>query len=580
MRKKLIVLVFLLKFSLFVAQKTELNLNYDEIAQKYSEQKALNGKLKFANLYLIRAKNENNNLEIARAYYLYTISYYTEKDSDKIQSIKYLDQVIKYSFNENDDFFPFAAYYEKGKRLIELGKIEEAIRVYKEGEKISKERNNDYYYTIRYSIGLTKSEELGEIEEGLKTFYECEKALRDIRTKKYDYLTNYLNAVFAISDVYNSKKLNDSCIKYLNIGIIESTKYRDEINLKRFELLKSSYLINNNESKKAINLIYSIKPFIFKNLSDSALPTHYLLGKAFLNTNEKEKAIDNFKKVDSIYQITKSITPEFVDGYKVLIDYYREKKDDKNQIKYLNTFLEIEDKFKKRYRKFYSVIKEQYDVPNLFEEKNNIITKQNYIVYALLSMVFLLIIIVITNKIRERNKILKFKKVLEESLKWQKYPLLLDNGEVIELNESIIDVDYITENDTNEKSRTKDLNKEIIDDILFKLENFVEKKGFLNKSLTSTILAKEFQTNAKYLANVINDYKGMKVNDYINNLRIEYAILMLQKDKKLRKYNLEALAEEFGFNNLVSFNTSFLNKTDIKPAYFIKSLIEGEKNNN
>jgi AraC-like DNA-binding protein len=62
------------------------------------------------------------------------------------------------------------------------------------------------------------------------------------------------------------------------------------------------------------------------------------------------------------------------------------------------------------------------------------------------------------------------------------------------------------------------------------------------------------------------------VNEYINVLRIEYAILTLRNDKKTRKYSLEALANEFGFNNVESFNAAFYKKTGIKTSYFIKEL--------
>jgi AraC-like DNA-binding protein len=51
----------------------------------------------------------------------------------------------------------------------------------------------------------------------------------------------------------------------------------------------------------------------------------------------------------------------------------------------------------------------------------------------------------------------------------------------------------------------------------------------------------------------------------------------LKEDKKMRKYNLQAIAIECGFNSAESFSTAFFKKTGIKPSFFIKEL---DKNSN
>ncbi|MBG6111996.1 AraC-like DNA-binding protein [Flavobacterium sp. CG_9.10] len=64
---------------------------------------------------------------------------------------------------------------------------------------------------------------------------------------------------------------------------------------------------------------------------------------------------------------------------------------------------------------------------------------------------------------------------------------------------------------------------------------------------------------------------------YINDLRIDYALSKLQKNNKLRNYTVQALAQEFGFNGAESFSAAFYKKTGIKPTYFIKELTEFNK---
>ncbi|WP_367221920.1 helix-turn-helix domain-containing protein [Flavobacterium sp.] len=71
---------------------------------------------------------------------------------------------------------------------------------------------------------------------------------------------------------------------------------------------------------------------------------------------------------------------------------------------------------------------------------------------------------------------------------------------------------------------------------------------------------------------MVNEYKNKTFVNYINDLRIEYAVLNLQESKIARKFTLQALAIEYGFNTAESFSTAFFKKTGLKPSYFIKEL--------
>ncbi len=118
------------------------------------------------------------------------------------------------------------------------------------------------------------------------------------------------------------------------------------------------------------------------------------------------------------------------------------------------------------------------------------------------------------------------------------------------------------------------ISKELIDDLLEKLSNFESEDHYLRPGITIQNLAKEYGTNVKYLSKIINYYKGKAFIQYVNDLRIEYAILRLQENKFLRKYTVEALAKEFGFNSKDSFSNAFYKKTGIKPVFFVQELIK------
>ncbi|WP_264524779.1 helix-turn-helix domain-containing protein [Flavobacterium sp. N502536] len=116
------------------------------------------------------------------------------------------------------------------------------------------------------------------------------------------------------------------------------------------------------------------------------------------------------------------------------------------------------------------------------------------------------------------------------------------------------------------------INEELVVQILEKLTHFEKTKGYLFSGVTVQSLSSTFETNSKYVSKVVNTYKEKTFVQYINDLRIEYALQSLKEDSKLQKYTIQALAVEFGFNNAESFSTAFYKKTGIKPVYFIKQL--------
>lgn len=115
------------------------------------------------------------------------------------------------------------------------------------------------------------------------------------------------------------------------------------------------------------------------------------------------------------------------------------------------------------------------------------------------------------------------------------------------------------------------IKQEIVDDILLKLKEFELKNEFINE-LSMTGLSKKFKTNSKYLSKIINHNKNKNFSNYINDLRIDYAIHKLKNDETFRKFTIKAISNEVGFKSAESFSTAFYKNTGIKPSYFIKNL--------
>ena len=82
--------------------------------------------------------------------------------------------------------------------------------------------------------------------------------------------------------------------------------------------------------------------------------------------------------------------------------------------------------------------------------------------------------------------------------------------------------DANSENEKNEKSSL--VSEETEQLLLQKLQRFEASQKFTNPDMSIAVLAAQFDTNTKYLSEVINRQKGKNFNSYINELRINYII--------------------------------------------------------
>lgn len=110
--------------------------------------------------------------------------------------------------------------------------------------------------------------------------------------------------------------------------------------------------------------------------------------------------------------------------------------------------------------------------------------------------------------------------------------------------------------------------------ILAKLKKFEGTTKFLSKDLSLAVLAGQFETNTKYLSEIINSNYNVNFNTYINKLRINYVVDKLKTDSNYLNYKISYLAESSGFSSHSSFATVFKSITGISPVKFIELLKE------
>ncbi|KIA98048.1 hypothetical protein OA93_11380 [Flavobacterium sp. KMS] len=568
---KYFIILFLVLFSSFLfAQSKKNNLDglpfikLKELFIKNEQNK--NAQLEYARAYLAKAEKNNIAIEKARGFYLLALL----KDGD--EAIKLLDSTIYYSKNLNDSKFPAYAYSKKAYQLKNKFKYKKAIDNFLIAERLAKNNNLDFYYDVKFSIGLLRSEELGEVHEALDLYKECFNYYKkkDIKNRQYYYA--YQDVIFALADAYITLNQTDSTTYYNKLGYKESKSMKDVEYNALFILNEGANLTLKKNHRAALDSINKAFPkIVFYKNTGNVLASYYYLGKAYDGLGNKKDAVKNFIKVDSIYTITKRITPEFTSGYLYLISYFKNNGDKENQLKYLTRYMYIDSVLQNNYKELTKKLQKEYDIPNLISEKENLIESLNneqIKFYWGLGTLFLATIGVggfgmhqYQLKKRYRSR---FEKIMKETA-------IISDNEIEENKDKEIKI-------AGTKIEDIGIAEELVNQILVKLDAFEKRKGYLESNITVQILSTTFETNSKYVSKIVNVYKGKTFTQYINDLRVEHAITQLQENKMLRKYTIQALALEFGFNNAESFSIAFYKKTGIKPTYFIKELEELSKN--
>jgi AraC-like DNA-binding protein len=537
----------------FIIPDSLKHLSYNDVFNRFQKNVDISNKklqILYANSYLSLAEKEKNIYEIIVGNGMIASAL------DSQEGVIYADKMIELSKTKQPDLLAFC-YFRKGSVLYGTKKFKESLENLLLAMQYVNKKDLYMYNAIKYLIGVVRNSQ-GYYKEALSMFLECKDYYEKSKSN------SYLTTICALAEVYNRLDKIEKADYYTNLGL--------QINNTNNDVFKQYFLIacrgkNNYKKQKYQQAIVDIKSTLsflknkeqdFTNYAENC----YYIGKSYLALNQKEQAIDYFKKVDSVFIKEKHIYPDVVSSYTHIIAYYKKKGDLKKQLYYTEHLIEADSVIESNYNYLTAKIHKEYDIPQLMIEKETMITqltqKDTFSTYKLIglsTLVMLLFIIVIYYYRKQKKDHIIFEK------------LLLDTKS--DLNKERISKSTPTVILT---TLNLDIQQHIIDDILEKLKQFETNLGFLANDCILANVAKNFQTNANYLSKIVNVKKGVSFPVYINDLRIEYLIKSLQENSKLRMYSVKAIAQEVGFNNTQSFSQSFFNKTGLQPSFFIKQL--------
>ncbi|WMC07357.1 helix-turn-helix domain-containing protein [Elizabethkingia anophelis] len=527
-REKVILITCLLLIMVCHAQTKELSesevvTKYDEIEAKDLRFKTNIGEVKKLYEYSIDKRYKSGILRglvaMQRHYLL---------ESNYILSLNYGHQAEEIALKWKNFPILTATYMYKGDAFTKLGMEREAKEYLDVSLKYNKRIENDVDRKMLLSSIYTV---LGALYSGKKE--------NDSVISSYQ---NALNVVEAIPTV-NLTKLQRA--RYFYLLIFHNMN------------MGNSYSFYHNPPQMDKAEHYFLKTLSFADshpneFKIAAMNVYYSVAYFYYLKKDYSKCILYSKKLLEVEKYRKN--PEIrLYAYENLKESYDALDDLPQQNKYLKLYIQLSDSLSNV--KKGSVIYHSEDQATKSEGEISSLKK-----YLLSSIIIASVILFLIGfYFYKRNKMLK-----------KKYFLLIDKLErtneimsnATNFDEKIEDNEVAKINISSEKEKA----------ILKRLSAFEASEKFLRKNLTLSYMSNLFNTNPKYLSQIIRENRSQNFNSYINQLRINYISNKLYNTTLYREYKISYLAEECGYASPQVFINAFRKETGMTPSYFINEL--------
>ena len=513
----------------------------------------------FSKKFIKFNKKQNNNDNILLGYGCLTMAFYNLNSLDSI--MYYTKETLEHAKKPNDIFLIKRdladVYHEYNLKEAALFTYEECLRIV-EDNKLSKDKaeaiNNDINF-LRYEIHEVKNRALNG---RMKAYDEAIKGddIKQIRYARLSLVKSYLDhnlpeKTFELIEEGLSDAENRSNVRFQYL--LNRMKAKAYLQMDNFKLAYKSIRTAKEIIKRVGHKKYTIEAEYVLALIYQKQGRHYLQVNVLEDIICENKG-DIFERFSKYYQL-------LAHGYLQLgnIDLYIEN----NEAYKAELELEVERNLK--------TLAKSHDIVETIKAKLANDKKNNWIIAFLIVCVILLILFIRNKNIEKKNKRLfnnlmdKIKTFEAQELKTE--PLLKIAGRgLINAGEDKLE--------DKEEEAISNITDDKVNEILEKLKKLETKHYFLKQNCTLHNTAKKLKTNTSYLSKIINAHLGKNFSAYINELRINYAIIELKQNKRLRAYTIKAIAEELGYKKSGAFSKYFKDATGITPSVYIKNLPE------
>ncbi|RZJ52719.1 MAG: helix-turn-helix domain-containing protein [Flavobacterium sp.] len=527
----------------------------------------------------------------------------TQKDS----AFYYFDKAIQKAKDIDNEKFEMVFKINKANYLFNEFDFQEALTLYEECVTLSKKLNDNVAYNY---ISIKK----GSIAYELERYQEALKIYKENLSKKGFDDVSKLDIKLGLVKTYINLNKQDSAYVFIKSGIEESQKS----NLKEHEIhflaqLGLIYIDKKDFTNAKLTLDKAL--IIAQKIESNNLITeiNIRISKLYSLQKDYNKAITLLKSIIQTEKQSNSIPAENLSEiYYLLAENYKFIENYSESNYYYGQFIE---KSKKIGEKRIEAIDHLHkiDITESLERE----TEQKNQKWILLGVTgFLLLLFIgfflrrrkegIQNQIKFEELLLKIQNFENQNAKVSDEPQQNDpsdaesnESEVFEeepepelIQNSIVTInspsndELIIENDGIDIDNEEPINSNFIikdetrAEILDKLIKLEEKKLFLRQDFTLHNVAKRLKTNTAYLSKIVNSELDKNFSSYVNELRINYIIIELKNNAKLRSYSINAIGEEIGYKSPESFTKYFKVATGISPSIYIKKINQMKESEN
>lgn len=493
------------------------------------------------------------------------------KQGDTKRSTAYVNEAIFYAQSITENEILINLYILLGNSELIASNNQKALDAYYTALEIAQKEGEIGHrvVVINPNIAIIRRR-MRQLSEALDA---CNEALAAIPTTNYYNTRDHVNLLTIVSEVHldiqqseisSDMQQYDTVLKYVNQGISMSNLLDYNTGLIDLYTKKGTvyfYKKNYEEALRYLNTadrIYNENTFnniIFKT------NINYFLASCLVAQGDYEKSIQLLQQLIDLKgdNDPKKYT-RLINAYKLLAISYENLGDHKSSSYWYGQFNQLNEKYQKDkdavvnsiYEKDTEFLGER--IETLEDQKAKQKRTAIYFLSLLIVVSGICVLILYRYKKKQRSSKQSFDKLLEKVNQLEKSS-----------KESL---------KPKEPGRKVIIDDQKVHDVLKGLKRLEEQEFYLSTECSLRSMAKKVKTNATYLSKIINTHKGLSYNDYINNLRIDYAVNRLKNDKKFRSFSIKSIATELGYKSDYSFAKHFKSKTGINPSYYIKK-IEG-----
>ncbi|MBW1294126.1 helix-turn-helix transcriptional regulator [Aquimarina litoralis] len=489
------------------------------------------------------------------------LAYFFFRKEDFKKTFEYSDKLLKIGEKLENDELIFGSLLLKGASFLRQGYHEKAFDYYEKMLQIAKEQGNLENEIIANSGLILVLQKMNKLDLALELSKET---LTLINNSSFKNSINHAKILTNINEVYLSKEQYDSVIFYSEKGIAISKSLDFKEGLVDLYIKMGIVFYNKRDYPNAFEYLQNAEGLLQNyQINNNVFPivkVNYYKASCYFEQDKLDDAIASLCRTMDFIDTDDLGKLPVIQSYLLLANCYFEKKDFEQAHYWENQYLQLnemhqEDK-NKTVDKIYEreTSKYEHQIAQLKKKESRM---NNVLIGA---VIFLFGFILIGFRYYQKQQ--KNRAVFSE---------LVEKVNVLEINKP--------KNESSLKNTPIVINDDTVKDVLRRLDKLEQQEYFLKMECNLSNTAKKVKTNTTYLTKIIHAHKNKNFNEYLTDLRIEYALQRIKNDAKFRAFSVKSIAAEVGYKSDDAFAKRFKAKTGLNPSYYIKNIGKLSKNN-